>query len=56
MYIDKNELLGVLQNKYGDLNDTCGCSVFVSGEYVWLSVADIVATIDECMVYDEEDF
>ena len=47
------EQLELLKNKYGDLNDTCGCSVFVNGLYEWLSIADIVAVIDECMEYDD---
>lgn len=53
--ICKQELLELLQNKYGDLTDGCGCSVYVDGEYEWLSVADIVKLINECCVYDDED-
>ena len=56
MYIDKYELLEVLKNKYGNLDNNGGCYVLVNDEYVWLSVADVVAVIDECMVYDEDDF
>ena len=53
--ISKEELLEAIENKYGDLTDECGCSVYVNGEYEWLSVADIVALINECGIYDDED-
>ena len=33
-----------IEEKYGSLDDECGC--IVNGE--WLSVKDIVALIDEC--------
>lgn len=56
MFIEKEELLERLAEKYGNLNDSCGCSIFVNGEYEWLSVADIVGVIDDCTEYDEEDF
>lgn len=56
MYINKDELLELLEKKYGNLTDTCGCNVFVNGEYVWLSVADIVDVIEECDTYEEDDF
>ena len=55
-FIDKEELLEALANKYGDLNDTGGCSVYVGGDYVWLSVADIVEVIENCIEYDEDEF
>lgn len=56
MYINKEELLELLKEKYGNLNDECGCSIFINGEYEWLSVKDIVNVINECEEYDEEDF
>ena len=52
--ICKQELLELLEQKYGDLTDECGCSVHVNGEWEWLSVADIVRLIEECSVYDED--
>ena len=54
-FISKEELLQAIENKYGDLTDECGCSVYVNGEYEWLSVADIVSIINECETYDDED-
>ena len=54
MFINKDELLEAIENKYGNLNDSCGCSVYHNGEYVWLSVADIVEIINDCMEYDDE--
>ena len=54
-FINKQELLQAIENKYGDLTDDCGCSVYVNGEYEWLSVADIVQIINECCTYDDED-
>lgn len=51
------ELIGKLEEKYDDLNDECGCSVFNdnTGEYEWLSVADIVNVIKEVdeMYYED---
>lgn len=44
MYIDKQELLELLELKYGDLDNECGC--YVNGS--WLSIADIVELIEEC--------
>jgi hypothetical protein len=42
------ELLNMLEQKYGNLHDDDGCYVVDSnGEYVWLSVAEIVDTILE---------
>lgn len=55
MLIEKEELLERLERKYGDLNDSCGCYVFVNGEYEWLSVKDIVDVIDDCEEYDDVD-
>jgi hypothetical protein len=53
MCIDKGELLELLENKYGDLDNECGCSVFVNGEYEWLSIKNIVDIIESCATYDE---
>lgn len=55
MYIEKEELLELIERKYGSLDDECGCSVFVNGEYEWLSVKDIVDIINDCTEYDDED-
>ena len=52
-FIDKEELLSAIEEKYGDLTDTCGCSVFTENGYIWLSVADIVDIINECDTYEE---
>ena len=43
------EVLDKLEEKYGDLNDESGCSVFNDNicQYEWLSVADIVKVIEE---------
>lgn len=51
--ICKQELLELLEQKYGDLTDECGCSVYVNGEYEWLSVADIVRIIEACDTYED---
>ena len=55
MYIEKEELMELLERKYGNLNDSCGCSVYVDGEYEWLSVKDVVDVINDCCTYDDED-
>ena len=55
MFINKEELLEAIERKYGSLKDRCGCSVFVNGDYEWLSVKDIVDIIDDCEEYDEFD-
>lgn len=54
MFIDKDELLELLERKYGDLTDNSGCSVSTDNGWEWLSVADIVAVINECMEYDDD--
>lgn len=43
------EVLKVLENQYGDLNNQRGCYVANdnTGHYEWLSVADIVRIIEE---------
>ena len=51
--ICKQELLELLEKKYGDLTDTCGCSVQTENGYEWLSVADIVDIINECDTYED---
>lgn len=53
MYIDKEELLELLKEKYGQLNNDCGCYCR-NGE--WLSISAIVDVIDECDEYGAEDF
>ena len=55
MFIYKEELLELLERKYGNLNDSCGCNVFVNGDYEWLSVKDIVDVINDCEEYDDVD-
>lgn len=55
MYIEKAELLELLERKYGNLNNECGCSVYVNGEYEWLSIKDIVDVINDCTEYDDMD-
>lgn len=55
MFISKEELLEAIERKYGDLNDECGCSVYVNEKYEWLSVKDIVDIINDCCTYDDED-
>lgn len=55
MLISKEELLEAIERKYGDLNDECGCNVYVNGEWEWLSVKDIVDIINDCCIYDDED-
>ena len=52
MFINKDELLELLEQKYGDLTDECGCSVFTDNGWEWLSVADIVNVINSCTEYD----
>lgn len=52
MFIEKEELLELIEKKYGDLNNECGCSVFVNGKWEWLSIKDIVDIINECAEYD----
>lgn len=54
MFINKEELLEAIKRKYGNLNDECGCSVFVNGDWEWLSVKDIVDVINDCTEYDDE--
>lgn len=55
MFINKKELLEAIKRKYGDLDNDCGCSIFVDGEYEWLSIKDIVDIINECCTYDDDD-
>lgn len=54
-FISKEELLNALRSKYGNLDDDCGCSVYVNDEYEWLSIKDIVDVINSCGEYDDED-
>lgn len=59
MYIDKNELLSLLEQKYGDLTDECGCYVRTWNEcewqHEWLSVKTIVDIINACDEFEEEE-
>ena len=41
--VDRNKLKQLIANKYGDLDNICGCNV--NGQ--WLSVAAIVELIDQ---------
>ena len=52
MFINKDELLELLEEKYGDLTDNCGCSVSTENGWEWLSVAGIVDIINSCEEYD----
>ena len=54
MFIDKEELLEAIERKYGNLDNERGCTVFVNGDYEWLSVKDIVDIINDCMEYDDD--
>ena len=55
MYIDKDELLELLERKYGNLSDTGGCYVSTEQGYEWLSVANIVEIIKQCQIYKDCD-
>lgn len=55
VFISREELLNALERKYGDLTDECGCNVRTDDGWEWLSVADIVAVINACDTYDDED-
>ena len=58
MFIEKEELLELIERKYGDLNDDGGCYVYHNyngEEYQWLSVKEIVDLIDYCEEYDDID-
>ena len=52
-FIEKEELLEALKRRYEDLEDDCGCSVFTSNGYEWLSLARIVAIIESCDEYED---
>ena len=52
-FISKEEVLEALKKKYGDLDNTCGCSVSTGNGYQWLSVADIVDIIESCEEYED---
>ena len=41
--VERNKLKQLIERKYGDLDNTCGC--YVNGQ--WLSVAAIVELIDQ---------
>ena len=49
VYINKEELLEMLKERYGDIGDICGCRC--NGE--WLSLANIVEIINECCEYED---
>ena len=48
MYIDKDELLKAIENKYEDLTNDCGCSVSTNNGWEWLSIKRIVDIINDC--------
>lgn len=50
--IKKKELLELLQDKYGDLTDECGCSISTDNGYQWLSLSNIVELVHDCETYD----
>ena len=50
MYIDKDELMELLEEKFGDLDNNGGCYL-TNG--TWLSIKQIVNTIEECTEYDD---
>jgi hypothetical protein len=52
-FIDKNELLEMLEKKYGDLNDDGGCYVVTNNGHEWLSINAIVEIINDCMIWDD---
>lgn len=57
MYIDKDELLELLEARFGNLKDDYGCYIVnADGEHEWLSVKAIVDIIDDCEEYDTSDF
>lgn len=51
--INKEELLELLANRYGDLEDDCGCNVRTEDGWEWLSIRRIVAIIEACDTYEE---
>ena len=51
-FIDKEELLERLANRYGDLNDRCGCNVRTEDGFEWLSISNIAELIHDCGTYD----
>lgn len=53
MLIEKEELFELLERKYGDLNNECGCYVSTEDGYNWMSIKDIVDVINECMEYED---
>lgn len=55
MLINKEELLEMIERKYGDLENNRGCYVHNGEDYEWLSIADIVDIINDCEEYDEDD-
>lgn len=46
MYIEKEELLKLLEEKYGDLTDDRGGHL----DGVWFSISTMVDLIEECQV------
>lgn len=53
MLIDKNELLKAIKEKYGNLDDECGCIIHTENGYAWLSIKDIVDIINDCTEYQD---
>lgn len=52
MFIDKEELLQLLEQKYGDLTNPCGGNIFTAEGYQWLSLTNIVEIINNCNEYE----
>ena len=52
MFINKDELLELLEQKYGDLTDDCGCNVSTDNGWEWLSIKRIVDIINDCDEYN----
>ena len=57
MYIDKDELLKAIKERYGEhsLNDDSGCSCYNEDkdDYIWISIKAIVDLIEDCQEYDD---
>ena len=48
MYIDKEDLLNLLKDKYGELGNDRGCYI----NNTWFTIYDVVELIEECTEYD----
>ena len=54
-FINKQDVLKAIKDKYEDLTDVSGCYVRTSNGNEWLSVADIVELVNGCEAYEEAD-